>query len=55
MQTEERLVADYSGTGLTTGHHPMAYRRTELQRIGISSARDLQHLPMAAASSLPEL
>ncbi len=45
METEERLVADYSGTGLTTGHHPMAYRRAELQRSGIASARDLQHLP----------
>ena len=28
MKTEERLVADYAGTGLTTGPHPMAYRRT---------------------------
>ena len=43
MKTDERLVADYAGTGLTTGPHPMAYRRAELQRIGISSARELQH------------
>ncbi len=27
MKVEERLVADYHGTGLTTGPHPMAYRR----------------------------
>jgi hypothetical protein len=27
MNTEERLVADYAGTSLTVGKHPMAYRR----------------------------
>jgi len=26
MNTEERLVADYAGTGLTVGKHPMHYR-----------------------------
>ena len=45
MKTEERLIADYAGTGLTTGPHPMAYRRVELQRMGIFSARELQHQP----------
>ena len=45
MQTDERLVADYAGTGLTTGPHPMAYRRTELQRMGVLSARELQQQP----------
>lgn len=45
MKTEERLVADYAGTGLTTGPHPMAYRRTELQRMGVLSARELQQQP----------
>ena len=30
MNTEERLVADYAGTGLTIGKHPMAYRRDAL-------------------------
>ena len=29
MNTEERLIADYAGTGLTIGKHPMAYRRHE--------------------------
>ncbi|MBE7181668.1 MAG: error-prone DNA polymerase, partial [Terriglobus roseus] len=42
MRTDERLVADYAGTGLTTGHHPMAYRRAELRSMGILSARDLK-------------
>src|SRR6202035_5805443 len=27
MNTEERLSADYSGTGLTIGRHPLYYRR----------------------------
>ncbi len=42
MTTEERLVADYSGTGVTVGRHPMAYRRDELRRRRILSAQDLQ-------------
>jgi error-prone DNA polymerase len=45
MQTEERLVADYAGTGLTTGPHPLAYRRTELRRMGVLSACELQGQP----------
>ena len=45
MKTDERLVADYSGTGLTTGPHPMAYRRRELKGMGVSSALDLRHQP----------
>ena len=34
MNTEERLVADYAGTGLTVGKHPMHYRRRELASAG---------------------
>jgi error-prone DNA polymerase len=45
MRTEERLVADYAGTGLTTGPHPMAYRRVELRGVGILSAKELQGYP----------
>ncbi len=43
MSTEERLIADYAGTGLTTGKHPMAYRREELRRKRILSAEELQN------------
>jgi error-prone DNA polymerase len=43
MNTGERLVADYAGTGLTTGRHPMYYRRPELRRQGIRSAEELRH------------
>ncbi len=42
MSTEERLAADYSGTGLTVGKHPMHYRRLELQRQGVLSAQELK-------------
>jgi error-prone DNA polymerase len=41
MDTEERLVADYHGTGVTVGPHPMAYRRAEMQRMNICRAIDL--------------
>jgi error-prone DNA polymerase len=42
MNTEERLVADYSGTGLTIGKHPMAFRRPELRQQRILSAQELK-------------
>jgi error-prone DNA polymerase len=42
MNTEERLVADYAGTGLTVGKHPMYYRRQELRRDNILSAQELR-------------
>lgn len=45
MDTEERLVADYHGAGLTTGPHPMAYWRKVLQQRGVKSAVELQSLP----------
>ena len=38
MTTDERLAADYSGTGLTTGPHPMAYHRAQLRSEGILAA-----------------
>ncbi len=41
MTTDERIVADYTGTGLTTGPHPMAYHRAELCSEGILAATDL--------------
>jgi error-prone DNA polymerase len=41
MNTEERLWADYRGTGLTVGKHPMAYRRAEMDALGVIRAADL--------------
>jgi error-prone DNA polymerase len=43
MNTEERLSADYSGTGLTVGLHPLHYRRQELQARKVLSAADLRN------------
>jgi error-prone DNA polymerase len=45
MNYEERLVADFSGTGLTVGPHPMAYRREWLNAMGIRRACELRDLP----------
>ncbi len=45
MTPEERLVADFHGTGLTTGPHPMAYRRAELRRARVLSAKELAQVP----------
>jgi len=44
MTPEERLDADYRGTGLTLGPHPMAYRRTEMNALGVTRAIDLQRM-----------
>ena len=41
MNTEERLVADYAGAGLTTGPHPMAYHRAALRERGVCTAAEL--------------
>jgi error-prone DNA polymerase len=45
MNHEERLVADFHGTGLTVGPHPMAYRRAWLNAIGIRRSSELRELP----------
>ena len=43
MNTEERLSADYSGTGLTIGKHPLHYRRQQLRARKVLTAQDLRH------------
>ena len=45
MDQEERLVADFHGTGLTVGPHPMAYRRDWLKAMGIRRASELRDIP----------
>jgi error-prone DNA polymerase len=45
MTPEERLVADFGGTGMTIGPHPMAYCREELNPLGILRASDLAGIP----------
>jgi len=41
MSLIERVVADYEGTGLTIGPHPMALRRPELALRGVLRSTDL--------------
>ena len=43
MTPSERLMADYAGTSLTIGPHPLAMRRSELAMRGVLRARDLPH------------
>ena len=45
MTIDERLAADFQGTGVTVGPHPMAYQRTRLSSMGIVRARDLKNFP----------
>lgn len=44
MNPEERMVADYAGTGLTVGRHPMAHCRSELIQMKVFRAADLKLL-----------
>ena len=41
MNDDERLQADYAGTSLTIGPHPMALRRHEMALRGVLRASDL--------------
>jgi error-prone DNA polymerase len=45
MNPEERLVADFRGTGMTVGPHPMAYHRARMEAMGIHKASDLSRIP----------
>jgi error-prone DNA polymerase len=45
MNPEERLVADFRGTGMTVGPHPMAYHRTRMEAMGIHRASELSRIP----------
>jgi error-prone DNA polymerase len=45
MTPKERLFADFHGTGLTVGPHPLAQYRSELNRKGVLPASHLKQLP----------
>jgi error-prone DNA polymerase len=45
MTGEERLVADFRGTGMTVGLHPMGHHRAEMKSRGVRSAIELYNLP----------
>ncbi len=42
MNPEERMIADYAGTSVTVGRHPMAHCRTQLHRMQVFRAGDLK-------------
>ena len=44
MDPEERLIADFRGTGVTVGPHPMAYKRQQMKQKGVHTVADLAHL-----------
>ena len=44
MTPSEALVADYGGTGLTLGPHPMVFHRARLARLGVARAADLREM-----------
>lgn len=41
MTIDERLAADCAGIGMTIGKHPMAYRRDEMNKLGVVAAARL--------------
>jgi error-prone DNA polymerase len=45
MTDEERLVADFHGSGMSTGPHPMSYCREALSKMQVKRACDLPHQP----------
>jgi error-prone DNA polymerase len=45
MTIGERLTADYNGTGLTVGRHPMHFLRAAMNELGVTCARDLPKVP----------
>jgi len=45
MTPKERLFADFHGTGLTVGPHPLAQYRSQLEQQGILAASQLKQLP----------
>jgi error-prone DNA polymerase len=45
MTDAERLIADFRGTGMTVGPHPMSYCRAAMMKLGVRRAYELEHLP----------
>jgi error-prone DNA polymerase len=49
MTLPERMDADFRGTGLTIGKHPVAYHRAALNRLGALRASDIGSLKNGSA------
>lgn len=45
MTPVERMVADFRGTGVTVGPHPMTHHRARLQKMGALTALQITQLP----------
>ena len=45
MTIAERLNADYTGTSLTIGRHPMHFLRDQMNGLGVTTAKDLAKVP----------
>ena len=45
MNLNDRLAADCQGIGMTIGRHPMAYRRAEMNQLGVTVASGLAAIP----------
>ena len=45
MNAEERLIADFRGTGMTVGPHPMQYHRAQMEKFRIHKASELSRIP----------
>ncbi len=45
MSLNDRLEADCQGIGMTIGRHPMAYRRAEMNQLGVIVASGLPAIP----------
>jgi len=44
MTIPERMDADFRGTGLTIGRHPVAHHRAELNKLGVARASDIREM-----------
>ena len=52
MTRAERMNADFRGTGLTVGRHPVAFHRPELNKLGVCRAIDMQQLPNGSSITI---
>ena len=52
MTAYEETLADFAGTGLTTGRHPITYWRERLEAFGVVPAADLPRLERGTRARL---
>jgi error-prone DNA polymerase len=52
MSAYQETVAEFRGTGVTTGEHPVSFVRLELERRGITPAAELSRLPDGARARI---